>query len=49
MLDYVGYFGHGYFGPLKPLDRVEQTLSHALVRRPLPALTSYATVTLRRP
>ena len=49
VLDYVGYFGHGYFGPLKPLDRVEQALSHALVRRPLPALTSYATVTLRRP
>ena len=34
VLDYVGYFGHGYFGPLKPLDRVEQALSHALVRRP---------------
>jgi hypothetical protein len=49
VLDYVGYFGHGYFGPLRPLDRAEQALSHALVRRPLPVLTSYATVTLRRP
>jgi SAM-dependent methyltransferase len=47
--EYTGYFGHGYFGPLKPLDWLEQRLAHALVRHPLPALTSYALVVLRRP
>jgi SAM-dependent methyltransferase len=48
VLDYVGYFGHGYFHKVKPLDRAEQALCRALVRHPIPALTSYATVVLRR-
>jgi 2-polyprenyl-3-methyl-5-hydroxy-6-metoxy-1,4-benzoquinol methylase len=49
VVEYVGYFGHGYFGPVKPLDRLEQRLSEALERRPVAALTSYACVVLRRP
>jgi 2-polyprenyl-3-methyl-5-hydroxy-6-metoxy-1,4-benzoquinol methylase len=49
IVEYVGYFGHGYFGPVKPLDWLEQRLSEALERRPIPALTSYACVVLRRP
>lgn len=49
IVDYVGYFGHGYFGPVKPLDRLEQRFAGALERHPIPALTSYACVTLRRP
>jgi hypothetical protein len=48
IVEYVGYFGHGYFGPVKPLDDLEQRLAGALVRHPLPALTSYALVVLRR-
>jgi SAM-dependent methyltransferase len=48
VLDYVGYFGHGYFTRVSPLDRAEQALAHALARRPVPAITSYATVVLRR-
>jgi hypothetical protein len=48
IVDYVGYFGHGYFRRLPPLDRLEQRLARALQRRPLPWLTSYALVVLRR-
>jgi len=48
IVEYTGYFGHGYFGPVKPLDRAEQWLSDLLVRHPLPALTSYALVVLQR-
>lgn len=49
IVEYTGYFGHGYFGPVKPLDRLEQRLSALLERHPVPALTSYACVVLRRP
>ncbi len=49
VVEYTGYFGHNYFRKLPPLHRAEQALSRALARRPLPALTSYATVVLRRP
>jgi SAM-dependent methyltransferase len=49
VVEYAGYFGHGYFGPVKPLDRAQQRLSGWLERHPLPALTSYACVVLRRP
>lgn len=49
IVDYVGYFGHGYFRRVEPLDRLEQRVAAALVRHPVPALTSYACVVLRRP
>jgi 2-polyprenyl-3-methyl-5-hydroxy-6-metoxy-1,4-benzoquinol methylase len=48
VVEYVGYFGHDYLAPVPPLNRLEQRLAHALVRRPVAALTSYATVLLRR-
>ena len=48
VVDYVGYFGHGYFEKLRPLDRVEQAVSRALTLHPVAALTSYGTVVLRR-
>jgi SAM-dependent methyltransferase len=47
--EYVGFFGHDYYRPLPPLDRLETALADALARRPLPALTSYSWVMLRRP
>jgi SAM-dependent methyltransferase len=49
VVDYVGYFGHGYFEKFRSLDRVEQAVSRVLTRHPVPALTSYGTVVLRRP
>jgi len=48
VLEYVGYFGHGYLDRVGFLDRPEQALSRALTRHPVPALTSYASVLLRR-
>ena len=48
VLEYDGYFGHGYFDRFWFLDRPEQAFSRALTRHPVPALTSYATVMLRR-
>ena len=46
---YVGFFGHGYYKRVSPLQRVHDALTDQLLRRPMPALTSYALVTLRRP
>jgi SAM-dependent methyltransferase len=47
--DYVGYFGHGYLGSVPPLNAALQHGFRALVRRPVPLLTSLAYVQLRRP
>jgi 2-polyprenyl-3-methyl-5-hydroxy-6-metoxy-1,4-benzoquinol methylase len=46
---YVGYFGHGYFSAVPMLDRLEQAKAGLLLGHPVPALTSYALVVLRRP
>jgi hypothetical protein len=46
---YRGYFGHGYYSRVAPLHRLEQAKTRWLVEHPVPALTSYAVVELRRP
>lgn len=46
--DYVGYFGHGYFDRVRSLGRAEQGVTSMLLRWPVPALTTYAIVALRR-
>ena len=45
---YDGYFGHSYYGAVGPLQAAENALAHALVRHPVPALTAYALVVLRK-
>jgi uncharacterized UPF0146 family protein len=47
--EYVGLFGHSYYRPVPPIDRLEDALSRFCVRHPWPLLTSYAWVTLRKP
>jgi hypothetical protein len=47
--DYVGFFGHDYYGSIAAADGVQRLLSRALLRRPLPWLTSLSLVVLRRP
>lgn len=47
--EYVGYFGHGYYWKLRPLQAVQDRLESLLVRRPMPILTSYASVLLKKP
>lgn len=46
---YVGYFGHRYYDRLAPLRTLQRRLNHALLKHPLPALTSFALVVLERP
>lgn len=47
--EYVGFFGHDYFYDLPALHRTQMAVARALVRRPVPALTSVAYVVLRKP
>jgi 2-polyprenyl-3-methyl-5-hydroxy-6-metoxy-1,4-benzoquinol methylase len=46
---YVGYFGHGYYVGVRALDSLERAKAALLSSHPVPALTSYALVVLRRP
>ena len=47
--EYVGYFGHSYYDRYRPLRAAMEWTADALVRRPVPLLTSYAWISLRRP
>lgn len=49
IVQYKGFFGHGYYQPLPPLFTLHAKLTQFLLDHPQPALTSYAWVTLRRP
>jgi SAM-dependent methyltransferase len=44
-----GAYGHHYYHLVKPLDALEQAKSRWLMKHPVPALTSYAAITLRKP
>jgi 2-polyprenyl-3-methyl-5-hydroxy-6-metoxy-1,4-benzoquinol methylase len=49
VLEYVGYFGHPYYRQRLPLlDSLEQAKARWLVRHPIPSLTGYAHIVLRR-
>jgi SAM-dependent methyltransferase len=47
--EYVGVFGHGYYHPVPAVDRLETALAEMLARHPLPSLTAYSWLALRRP
>lgn len=47
--EYTGYFGHDYYRALPPLQRVADATASLLRRHPVPLLTSYAFVVLRKP
>jgi SAM-dependent methyltransferase len=47
--EYVGFFGHGCYHPVPRLQRLEDRWSKFLVTHPVPWLTSFAWVRLRRP
>jgi SAM-dependent methyltransferase len=46
---YTGYFGHAFYRHIKPLAAAERAFTGVMVEHPLPALTSFALVVLRRP
>ena len=45
---YVGFFGHDYYGVVRPAHAVARRFWDYLVRHPVPHVTSYAYVVLRR-
>jgi SAM-dependent methyltransferase len=48
--EYYGYFGHTYYAKKLPwLHKLHRMKTDWLLEHPIPALTSYATVMLRRP
>jgi SAM-dependent methyltransferase len=49
VLEYRGYFGHGYYEKLPPAQWLEDRKADWLVRHPVPQLTSFAWVLLARP
>jgi hypothetical protein len=50
VVEYYGYFGHTYYAKKLPLlDWAHRLKTKWLLSRPIPGLTSYATVILRRP
>jgi len=51
IVEYRGYFGHPYYNRpvLRPVRALEERKAALLCRRPIPALTSYAVVILRKP
>jgi len=46
---YTGYFGHAFYRHIKPLAAAERAFTGVMVDHPLPALTAFALVVLRRP
>ena len=46
---YTGFFGHGYLKRIAPLHAANARLTRLLRAHPLPSMTSFALVVLRRP
>jgi SAM-dependent methyltransferase len=47
--EYHATFGHHYYHYVKPLDAIERAKSNFLLKHPMPSLTSFAVVVLRKP
>ena len=48
IIEYHGYFGHNYYKKIISLNKLEQLKAKWLVKHPIPQLTSYATVILKK-
>jgi SAM-dependent methyltransferase len=46
---YVGFYGHGFYTAVEPVAALHRRIVRWLVGHPVPALTSFAVVVLRRP
>lgn len=49
VVEYVGFFGHGYYGRVAPLQHFADSIARLLVKHPLPMLTSFVYLTLKKP
>lgn len=48
VLEYAGFFGHGYYDNIRPLRLLHDCLRSILLRWPVPHLTSFACVILKK-
>lgn len=48
VVEYRGFFGHGYYNKIKVLDKMNRIKTNYLLRHPNPIFTSYAYVVLRK-
>ncbi len=49
ILEYVGYFGHNYYNKIPILNKIEEVKSKILLKFPVPLLTAYAHLILKKP
>jgi SAM-dependent methyltransferase len=45
---YIGFFGHGYYRRVKPLEKLHRAVTDVLLAYPLASMTSFALVVMRR-
>jgi 2-polyprenyl-3-methyl-5-hydroxy-6-metoxy-1,4-benzoquinol methylase len=48
VLEYTGYFGHGYYSRIPLLHRLESIKARTLLAHPIPALCSYGMLIARK-
>jgi hypothetical protein len=48
IVEYQGFFGHGYYQKIKVLDKINMIKTEYLLRHPNPNFTSYAYLVLRK-
>ncbi|HXH99821.1 MAG TPA: hypothetical protein VNI52_06110 [Sphingobacteriaceae bacterium] len=48
IVNYTGYFGHGYYKKIPVLRTLEKLKANWLVKHPIPELTSYSMIVLRK-
>lgn len=49
VVEYRGFFGHGYYSKIKFLDKLNSIKTNYHLKHPNPVFTSYACVVLRKP
>lgn len=45
---YIGFFGHGYFKKIPFLNSLHEKVTHYLLKKPIPHLTSYSYIVLTK-
>ena len=48
VVEYNGFFGHGYYNKIKPLKKLHEVKTRYLLKHPNPLLTNFAYVILRK-
>ncbi len=48
VVEYRGFFGHGYYNKIKMVDKIESIKTNFLLQHPNPIFTSYAYVILKK-